>query len=146
MVEAEERRAGGGKRGCGALARTCTHVSDVSWSNTPSGSALIVLRNRQSSLSTRRAGISARSPGQKSHDKKYMHRRLLRAHVFVHTQTPTYNQQYIKNTYTYTYIHIHIHIHLHLHRHNTYRHTPAHSCIYVLVHMHDAYVYACAHV
>jgi len=81
-----------------------------------------------------------------------MHLRLLRAHVFVHTQTPTYNQQYIKYTYTFTYMHIHMYLHIHRHgnrhrhRHNTCRHTPAHSCIYVLVHMHDAYVYACTHV
>ena len=102
-VQGEERRVWGGKGGWGALAGTCTHVSDVSWSNTPSGSALIVLPSRRRYLSTRRAGISARSPGQETHDKKYMHLRLLRAHVFVHTQTPTYNQQYIENTYTYTF-------------------------------------------
>ena len=46
-----------------------------------------------------------RSPGQKTHDEKYMHLRLLRAYVFVHTQTPTYNLRHSARKHFNTQIH-----------------------------------------
>ena len=55
-----QRAAGGRKRRCRAHQSTCTHVSDVRASNTPSVRPLIELPCSRRSLGTRREAVSAR--------------------------------------------------------------------------------------